>query len=233
MLFKHSLALLLALATLTSFGQQNVCFFSPTDTCNSVICDTYGVGPGPQPSGWAYLDYSVSAGFNLDSVNASFNRVNQDIYEVYYCGGCGSFDFTSSIHVTNGAIIEMYDVWFDLTSENIDGPGILRVLAPTVAEPVYWDSLCVATSDILTGLKEETSAPAFSVYPLPADDFLNITADEELLGSAYRILDSVGRLIASGRINSATMKVDLHDFERGVYFISVDDTGKSLKFIVK
>lgn len=69
-----------------------------------------------------------------------------------------------------------------------------------------------------------------SIYPNPATDFLNITKASEK--ATYKIFNVSGVLVLKGAITNE--KIDVSSLSKGVYVISILDTGKELlntKFI--
>jgi len=224
-------SLLLSIATIaisiSSYSQTVTCIQAPTDTCNSALCDSNGVGPGPQATGWAYADYTVPSGFQIDSVNASFDRVNQDIYKMFYCPGCSVFNFSTSNIVTGASIVNQYDVWFDVTSENLVGSGILRVFAPTQSDPVFWDSLCISIS-MTTGQSEISNHEMTSVYPNPTKNTISISGGK----GDYVITDVFGRIVKEIRIESKEIQaIDIQKLDSGIYFLVSRESNSTIKII--
>jgi len=203
------------------------CYSSPSDTCNSVECDTYGVGPGPQPTGWAYKEIVIPSGFSIDSINAHFSRSNQDIYSAYYCPGCTVFDFSSSTLLTGANIVNQYNDWVDLTSESLIGNGILRVFAPTQADPVVWDSICVSISPLTTDLSELFALSDMSIFPNPTSNNITISSSKNGVLMLYNIM---GKEIRSIVKSEKQILLNVANLNSGVYFIQ-ESNGNTVKFI--
>jgi len=73
------------------------------------------------------------------------------------------------------------------------------------------------------------------LYPNPANDYI-IIETKDLLDNTYRISNTKGQIVLSGKINSEEFKIDVSEFNTGTFFINVDqENGKSetLKFIVE
>lgn len=77
----------------------------------------------------------------------------------------------------------------------------------------------------------EATKNTFSIYPNPATDVLNIKNVSEK--ATFEIHNAVGQLVKAGNIENA--KVDVADFVKGVYVITVKDKNltEGLKFIKK
>jgi len=72
------------------------------------------------------------------------------------------------------------------------------------------------------------------VYPNPAQNVLNITADNGELPDSYVIYNSIGQLVANAKVTStANLTVDTSAYSNGIYFIKIDKGAetKTIKFI--
>ncbi len=82
------------------------------------------------------------------------------------------------------------------------------------------------------GINELSSNNLFSVFPNPAQNFINVKADIKLLGACYEVYDNSGKTILKGRITSEETIIDLGNLAEGFYLFSVGENLKqSLKVI--
>ena len=88
---------------------------------------------------------------------------------------------------------------------------------------------CMETSNtaVLTvnntmGLNEQNAEILFSVYPNPANNYINIKADQKLYGSAFTIYDLVGKSVLQGKIVAETSKIELSSLSSGFYLIKIE-----------
>lgn len=65
-----------------------------------------------------------------------------------------------------------------------------------------------------------------NVYPNPTEDEINL--DDFQIGSSYTIINSDGKLVQSGHIDSPSQTLSLKDFESGTYILFVKNTDGSL-----
>lgn len=89
--------------------------------------------------------------------------------------------------------------------------------------PVYSDSVIITVLPESTGLMDKLAQNGLKVYPVPADDYIIIEAEEQLPES-YMIYDSYGRLSRKGRFDKKlinSQKIDIRQLPSGVYFIEV------------
>lgn len=132
--------------------------------------------------------------------------------------GTWSFDWTAPTNITSP--ITFYAVG-NATNGNFGQSG----------DKVYTSNL---TIDFVVGL-EDASITDFSVWPVPAKDFLNVdmksalSGDQELL-----LLDMQGRVIQRVSGPGATHRMDVQDLDAGIYFLQLrSESGTTAKKIVK
>lgn len=94
-----------------------------------------------------------------------------------------------------------------------------------------WGGITIWENTFLTtGTKEDDSllppSPNISIYPNPANDYLNIAGVED--GTPVRIIEYSGRIVLDGSI---TGQLDITSFAPGMYCIQIGDITK--KFIVQ
>jgi hypothetical protein len=85
-----------------------------------------------------------------------------------------------------------------------------------------------------------TSKTSLSIYPVPANDRMNIQFGEEIKGSiSVTITDFTGRIIHSseypGMLAGSSLPVDTSAFPDGVYLLNVEASGEKLtrKFVIR
>ena len=66
---------------------------------------------------------------------------------------------------------------------------------------------------------QEQLLDSVTLYPNPASEELNISVSNNLLNSVYRMIDSNGKLISEGIIDSDITRIDLSDFSSGTYMM--------------
>jgi hypothetical protein len=83
---------------------------------------------------------------------------------------------------------------------------------------------------IYTGsLGIEASAPLakLSVYPNPTNDYLYISTSNAT-NYAIKIVDMLGNLVYSSVLKTGFEKIDVTQFQKGVYFVTLNNNGKSI-----
>jgi hypothetical protein len=70
---------------------------------------------------------------------------------------------------------------------------------------------------------KEDAIGSIDLSPNPNTGYFSITVDQQLVGSVYRIIDNLGRLIDKGVITEQTQAFDLSDKPKGIYRIQVSN----------
>ncbi len=77
------------------------------------------------------------------------------------------------------------------------------------------------------GIEEIDLLNEITVYPNPATDELNFSVNEKMIGYHYSLTDCIGRTLQQGLINETQVKLILNEYEKGLYFLSIE--GKTRK----
>lgn len=92
----------------------------------------------------------------------------------------------------------------------------------------YVDSVTVELSFPLS-VNNAKEAPALSISPNPANDYVNITLDGTESATIH-VVDVLGNVVYKTTISEAT-KINTNDFKSGVYFITIE--GANRKAVTK
>ncbi len=89
----------------------------------------------------------------------------------------------------------------------------------------FSDSICFVS----VGVNENNEENTISIFPVPANDYINITSSLAMYGSEYRITDPAGRLVLSGKIKAETTNTTISELAKGIYFVEVLSNEKKKK----
>jgi hypothetical protein len=81
-----------------------------------------------------------------------------------------------------------------------------------------------------TGLQENVGA-SLLVYPNPAQDFIFLAVDTDLIGSNVMICDALGRIILETTLQKEETSIELREFTSGTYLIKVGPQTKRLEIL--
>ncbi|UKN00405.1 T9SS type A sorting domain-containing protein [Paracrocinitomix mangrovi] len=90
-----------------------------------------------------------------------------------------------------------------------------------------------------TGLEEDMTEDKFSVYPNPANDFINVSISlTESENTTINVLDISGKVIATRNLGNIqgdkNITISMRDFATGVYFVEmINENHREVKKIVK
>jgi hypothetical protein len=96
---------------------------------------------------------------------------------------------------------------------------------------------CISSTTIMlddvTGLAEESnpSESNIVVFPNPTEDWITISRENVALTAEenYQVIDGIGRLILSGKINGEKSNVSLKSLKSGSYILKVGQTAKPIR----
>ena len=94
------------------------------------------------------------------------------------------------------------------------------------------DTLIVNISGV--GL-DDNSLKSVVLSPNPNSGYFSIKVDQQYIGSAYRVVDFLGRIIEVGTITKPSQNFDLSDKPKGVYRIEVSNekASKTLNVVIQ
>jgi len=99
----------------------------------------------------------------------------------------------------------------------------------------YWmdlDNLKVSSADNSTGIQQNKIETEFTFYPNPANDIVTILSSE---GAQLELINMLGAVVTKKNITSSKFTLDIEQFPRGIYYLKVDNNGKSIlkKLVLK
>ena len=103
-------------------------------------------------------------------------------------------------------------------------------LVQQVANPPINGTLNIVEG-VVTGVNDLVLSPALHVFPNPAEDVLNITADRDLANHVVTVLDVTGKLVLTTTVRQG--QVDITSLKSGVYVLQLlgDGAMEQHKFI--
>jgi hypothetical protein len=111
----------------------------------------------------------------------------------------------------------------------------IEVVNPVNCDPTKVLNYGVSRSNIVnngvSGVKEIANTNIL-VYPNPTNSNITLQVSSELVGRTYSIQDFSGRAIINGKIRSTQDQIELQDFARGAYYLSIEN-GSAVTKIIK
>ncbi len=201
-------------------------------------CAACGQSTGPYNVVFAVDMSNVNFNFTTPEVNGTFND---------WCGSCtpmsdpdgdGVWTVTVSLPTGTHTYKFSYDTW---TGQEELIPGspctltesgftnrTLDVSAPEQLAPVCWGSCDVCAVGV-----DESDASAFSIYPNPASNALNIDSDSKGI-NRVTISDMAGRIVYSNSVSSLTRtQMDVSMLSAGTYVVTIETNTELLRRAVQ
>ncbi|MDX2360997.1 MAG: T9SS type A sorting domain-containing protein [Crocinitomicaceae bacterium] len=98
-------------------------------------------------------------------------------------------------------------------------------------ESWYTKSTCdYSTLDVEEFIEDDISL--INIYPNPNSGNFIISVDASIIGKQYELVDNLGRILHKGRLEQSSNTIDQVDLVQGSYYIQVEESTISIKFIV-
>jgi hypothetical protein len=123
------------------------------------------------------------------------------------------------LNLANG----MPDSFDILHAEETPNLTCIEVDDPAISE-TDWTNYFTETKTFSTfcglSLTEVNVEVLVRIYPIPTEDYINIAVNNNSL--TYKLLDLTGKLIEAGKLTSGENRINVQEFNTGVYFLQVD-----------
>ena len=144
--------------------------------------------------------------------------------------GCQSTDtvFVSVNDASSNTITASAIDSYTLNGQTYTASGTYSQILTNVAG---CDSLLTLNLTLdFTGLQENIGA-SLAVYPNPAQDFIFLEIDPDLIGSNVMICDALGRILLETTLQKEETRIDLREFTTGTYLIKVGSQTKRVEIL--
>jgi len=114
---------------------------------------------------------------------------------------------------------------------HVEESGILSITATLASNPQYTCTQeCVV--ELSTGIEMASDDPTFSVFPVPATDFVNV---KSVRPGIYHFFTGNGQICLSGELETSVQQIDVSHLTPGFYFLSViySDGKQIRKFMIQ
>ena len=94
---------------------------------------------------------------------------------------------------------------------------------------------CFTTTNLVqptTSIGEITKTEAY-IYPNPTNEVIYLNTDASFMGQSYILIDNLGRQVLSGKIGSLNTEIEVNNFAKGTYLLSVGDSKKQNFRVIK
>ena len=117
-----------------------------------------------------------------------------------------------------------FSFYGDADSGDYDNDGTVDLVISGYMNASYETSSAIFINNTTTTISEINKH--LTIYPIPAKDFLTINSSN--LIKKIEIIDVAGKSILSQNANSENVRVNIQDLRKGVYFIRIQTTNKTI-----
>ncbi|NTW32894.1 MAG: PKD domain-containing protein, partial [Bacteroidetes bacterium] len=179
------------------------------------------------------------------AVRYMINWIRSDVYEVFDSMLPGNPCLGDTVKLILAYPIEHYTQWFNngipIPFANND---TLIVIASGNYQVSFYPYTCPdlisdSTPIILTfidcnnGILENTKLPKVLVYPNPADGFINVKINSELVGTDYTIINILGNIMRTGKFEKEINNFKINDLNNGIYILKIGKINKQIIKLIK
>jgi hypothetical protein len=222
--------------------------FPPTYTGSMVVFDASEATAGYTPG----KTYDINSVETKSPVTIPLGGSAKITFDLLVYGNSGSpttftTDFLINIYNNNTAytliaqktLTVTRGTWNQISLNIPEGLGqsyiyeLLQSDNPRVQSDFLVDNLKIIHTPALSS--EDFSSTAFSLYPNPTTDVLNISNNNNLDIKNISVTDINGRIVKTSNSNEiASAKIDLSDLTAGIYIMKIEtDKGISTEKIIK
>jgi hypothetical protein len=87
---------------------------------------------------------------------------------------------------------------------------------------LYYDQITLTFTNLL-GLDDFILTKGMMVYPNPASDIISVKINPLLLGQNYKIIDQVGRIVLTDKLQSEITSININELPIGIYFLTIGE----------
>lgn len=118
-----------------------------------------------------------------------------------------------------------------LTISNVTLSNNNQIFRCLVGTGFCADTTNVVTLNITqTSISESALENEIYIYPNPAKDFINVNANKNI-NSTYTLTNFLGKEIMKGEFKSDKNKLDISTLSNGIYYLKIEENGKTMKII--
>ena len=200
----------------------------PDNPGEFIYIDRDNDGDGLVPIAWYHLAVSFGSGHMIFYINgvmikdwdnvpdAAILNISTEPVDLSF-----GQDLPTDVYEDDG----IHNVaWGGYFKGKLDDLGLWnRVLSSQEIASLYYTTV---------GINNVLNEPGFTIYPIPANDFVIIKVDPDLIGSKYLLTDHLGRVILEGVLTSESNNIDISSWSTGTYTLIVEGSADVSKLSV-
>jgi hypothetical protein len=94
------------------------------------------------------------------------------------------------------------------------------IIAATNTQGVF--RFALSNLNLSTDISDFDVKNAISLFPNPTSNLINLKVDYRLIGTAYTLIDNLGKVVLHGKITSENTIIELNNLERGIYLLNLE-----------
>lgn len=219
------LIIILFLFPTVSFSQGT--FDVVYTTTDSMVYDT--------PGAYMSIHTTIHNLSSTDSVELNILKQFVDIPAAWETAICTDICYPASVSSINLSLApsDSQEFVFYFYTDIVADSGYVKVLYTNLNVPGNtvlhgYHGITQTSASII-----EINQPAFSVYPNPTTDLINLKNNIQLKEETYFISDELGRTILSGKLLENQSAISIAQLPKGFYFLSFGNANAGTVKIIK
>jgi hypothetical protein len=94
------------------------------------------------------------------------------------------------------------------------------IIAATNTQGVF--RFALTNLNLSTDISKFDTNHDISIFPNPTSSLINLKVDYKLIGTAYTLIDNLGKVVLHGKITSENTIIELNNLERGIYLLNLE-----------
>lgn len=220
------LLLFLFLLPTISFSQSGT-FDVVYTTTDSMVYDT--------PGAFMSIHTTIHNLSSTDSVELNILKQFVDIPATWETAICTDICYPASVSSINLSLApaDSQEFVFYFYTDLVADSGYAKVLYTNLNVPGNtvlhgYHGITLSTMSVF-----EIDQPAFSVYPNPTKDVINLKNTGSVKGQTYFITDELGRTILSGKLAEDQSTISIEQLPPGFYFLNFGSANAGTVKIIK
>jgi hypothetical protein len=185
----------------------------------------------------------VQVPYGLDSTNGAgcpdFADLDNDgdldlLVGGYYYFGFAYFANAGTITVPSFSpqVIDPFGLsglcdWTFSACVDIDGDGDIDVFSGN--EYCHKQLYFFENTMLPSGISADQKETRFEVFPVPANDLLNIKCSDQQGTQEFRIMDGIGKVVIKSKLINGRSAIQTSELSPGIYILEINDSGKMVR----
>ena len=172
---------------------------------------------------------TTNGGGYTDAFLVKFNSSGVRQWGTYYGGTGGDLGYSCATDASGNIYLSGYTT----STSGIATTGAHQTTYGGGSFPRSYDGFLVKFTTGTSNVGVTETKSEFIIYPNPTSKELRVKIEYNLIGSKFRILNTLGQELKQGELTSTMSNIDVSKLPKGYYVLILGEGNHSYKFLVK